>query len=359
MTHLQIARLRLRNQGLDGKVLERPEQVVQWLGAVQAQDYAGAKWACAQRTRGITSAAIDDLFAKGRLLRTHVMRPTWHFVLPDDIRWMLKLTAPRVKSATASYDRKLELDDAVYARCNDVIAAALQRGRQLTRQELAAILREAGIAASGSRLGHIMMRAELDAVICSGALRGKQFTYALLDERVPPGRMIEREEALVELARRYFTSHGPATAQDFSWWSGLSAADARTGLEMVRSELVSEPVDGRMYWYPDRPEPPAAKKPVMHLLPNYDEHVVAYRHHGPSLDDTALKHRLPADQTLNAHLIARNGLIIGGWRRVSENKSTLIRTQLNITLTKTEQAELQAATEEYGRFLEQPVRLSN
>jgi hypothetical protein len=359
MTHLQIARLRLRNQGLDGKVLEGPEEVVRWLGAVQAQDYAGAKWAIAQRTRGATSAAFDELFAKGHLLRTHVMRPTWHFVLPADIRWMLRLTAPRVKSATASYDRRLELDDAVYGRCNDLIASALQGGRQLTRQELAARLGEAGIPARASRLAHIMMRAELDAVICSGALRGKQFTYALLDERVPQSRMLECDEALAELARCYFRSHAPATVQDFSWWSGLSAADARSGLEMMKSELASESVAGRTYWFPDQPEPRAARKPVMHLLPNYDEHVVAYRHHGPSLDDAALKHRHPSDDTLSAHLIARNGLIIGGWRRVSEKKSIIISKQLHIKLTETEQARLLAAAEEYGRFMEQPVALSN
>src|SRR5262245_24524323 len=169
--------------------------------------------------------SIDELFNEGKILRTHVMRPTWHFVMPEDIRWMLKLTAPRINAVSAYYFRKMELDQAVLARSNAAISKAL-RGKHLTREELGQVLGRAKIDAKGLRLIYLMIRAELDAVICSGPLRGKQFTYALLDERVPKCRTLKRDEALAELTIRYFTSHGPALLRDFVWWSGLTITDA-------------------------------------------------------------------------------------------------------------------------------------
>src|SRR5713226_2242979 len=228
MTNLDIAHRRLHNQLITRPMFEKPDDVVKWLGAVQAQDYAGAKWALGLRMQGVTDDVIEQAFADGAIIRTHVMRPTWHFVAPADIRWMLALTAPRIN---AYYNRKLELDDAVFRHSNAVLAKALQGGKQLTRSELASVLQLAGIAADNLlRSTYIIMRAELDGIVCSGARRGKQFTYALLDERVPQTRNLDRDEALAEFARRYFTSHGPATLQDFVWWSGLAAADAKAGL---------------------------------------------------------------------------------------------------------------------------------
>ncbi len=193
---------------------------------------------------------IEKAVSDGTILRTHVMRPTWHFVTPADIRWMLALTAPRVLAAIAYYDRVLELNGADFIKSNAVITKALQGGKQLTRAELASELQQAGFAIDNSqRIGHIIMHAELDGIICSGARRGKQFTYALLDERAPQSRTLDRDEALAELARRYFGSHGPAALQDFVWWSGLTTADARAALEMVTSQLMCEIVDGQTYWF--------------------------------------------------------------------------------------------------------------
>src|SRR5437773_6733489 len=220
MNNLEIAHGRLHNQHVTRRTLETPQTLVEWLGAVQAQDYAAAKWALGLRLHGMTDDNIEQAFTDGKILRTHVMRPTWHFVSPADIRWLLALTAPRVRAASAYYNRKLELDAAFFRRTHAVLANALQGGKQLTRDELASALQQAGIATEGEqRVTHIMMRAELDGIICSGARRDKQFTYALLDERAPQTRMLDRDEALAELARRYFTSHGPATLQDFVWWS--------------------------------------------------------------------------------------------------------------------------------------------
>jgi hypothetical protein len=192
----ELARLRLRAQRLAGERLRAGEEVVGWLVAVQAQDYAGAKWSLGQRARNLTDDGVDAAFNAGRILRTHVLRPTWHFVLPGDIRSLLALTAPRVNAANAYMYRKLELDERTLMKTQDVIGAALGGGRHLTRRQLAEVLRTNGIEASGQRLAYIVMRAELDALVCSGPRNRKQFTYALHDARPPPARALERDEAL-------------------------------------------------------------------------------------------------------------------------------------------------------------------
>jgi len=281
MTSLAIVQQRLHNQHLLGAPVARPDEVVQWFGAVQAQEYPGATWGIAQRMDGLTQSAIDQAFADGAILRTHVMRPTWHFVTPADICWLLKLTSPRVHAVNATYYRKLELDDDLLARSATVLTNALEGGKHLTRSELAAALEQAGIIRTTDdrlRMTYLVMHTELEGLICSGAMRGKQHTYALLDERVPATRTLERDEALAELTRRYFTSHGPATVKDCAWWSGLSTTDVRAGLEMSRSQLETTVVSGKTYWFaPSMPStPPAA--PIAHLLPAYDEYSPALKH---------------------------------------------------------------------------------
>lgn len=272
-----IALLRLRNQHLIGDKFGSASEVVGWLGAVQAQDYAGARWALAQRMKRAVDAEIERAFDAGEILRTHVLRPTWHFVLPADIRFLLALSAPRVRTLMRTYDVKLELDRAVLDRSQQLLARALTGGEHRTRSELARALEQGGITATGQRLGHIMMHAELDALVCSGPRRGKQFTYALLSERAPGARSMTREQALAELTRRYFTSHGPALPQDFAWWSGLTLEDARAGLALASEALSELVVDGRTYHHAGSARPPRPATSVVHLLPNYDEHVIAYR----------------------------------------------------------------------------------
>ncbi len=208
---------RFRNQHVDDNPLENPEDVVRLLGAVQSQDYPGAKWSLGQRVRNSTDTAIDKAFAEGRILRTHVLRPTWHFVLPDDMRWMLELTAPRVHALNAYMYRQHELDKPLFARAHIAFARALRGGVQLTRAEMADVLAKAGIKAEKNRLAYIMMHAELEGLICSGGLKGKHHTYSLLEERAPNARKLNRDEALAELVLRFLTGHAPATAKHFVW----------------------------------------------------------------------------------------------------------------------------------------------
>lgn len=221
--------------------------MVAWLGAVQAQEYAQTKWGLGVRLPHLNDSDIERDFTEGKILRTHLLRPTWHFVNAEDIRWMLMLTAPRVNAANAYMYRMLELESTLFNRCNDILAKALQGGRQLTRDALNLKFKKNNIKAEGHRLSYIMMRAELDGIICSGARQYNQFTYSLLEERVPPFKKKNRDEALDELTKRYFTSRGPATVKDFSTWSGLVLADCRKGIETAKSHLVRGVIENEEY----------------------------------------------------------------------------------------------------------------
>jgi len=351
-----LAAYRLHNQKLARPELRDPAEIVAWLGAVQSQDYSGAKWALGQRGTGLTDAAVEQAFNEGRILRTHVMRPTWHFVTPADIRWMLALTAPRVSATCASYYRKNGIDSGVLARSNAALTRALRGGNHLTRSELAAILQRAGIAATGTRLGLLMMRAELDQVICSGPRRGKQFTYALLDERTPKATMLNKEEALAELTRRYFRSHGPATVRDFVWWSGLTVLDAKAGLDMNRSSLVQETVRDRTYWFvPQTGSPPASAESV-YLLPNYDEYLIAYKDRG-RLTTPGAKETVRKPDVFAYHLIV-DGDLAGSWKRTFKVNTVIIDVAPYASLTRANARGLADAAERQGKFLGMDVKLS-
>jgi hypothetical protein len=350
MTPRDIGALRLRNQRLIGAPFQTAREVVRWFGAMQAQEFPVAQWAIAQRAKGVTDAGLNEAFAKGEILRTHVLRPTWHFVLREDIRWMVELTAPRINARMAYYDRQLELTDAVFKRSNAAIRQALTGGRQKTRKELADALAQAGIAAKTQRLGHLMMRAELDLVVCSGALRGKQHTYALVDERAPRAKPLPEEQALAELTLRYFTSHGPATIRDYMWWATLSAADARRAVEICERQLEREVVGGRSYWLvptPSRPKPPS---PIVHLLQGYDEYVVGYTESKDVLDAAGLAGPAARGQAVFLHAVAVDGQVIGHWKRADGDPGT-IEARLSRELSAAEERGLRAEVERYGRFL--------
>ncbi len=338
---------RLSQQRLTHNPLATPGEVVAWLGAVQAQDYAGAKWALAMRMHPTTDALLDEAFDAGEILRTHVMRPTWHFVAPADIRWLLELTAPRVKAKLTYMNRRLELDEALIARSNVAIAAALRDGQPLTRAELGAALARAGIRADGLRLTHLVMYAELDAVIGSGPRRGKQFTYMLLDERAPQARTLPPDEALAELTRRYYTGHGPATLHDFAWWSGLTVADARAGLALVGTDLDHEEIEGETYWFaaslPPIPEPCQAA----FLLPTYDEVLVGFA----AFDLTRRAGRgVIRGNTFDPSLLI-GGQVAGSWKRTFKKGAVLVEYGPFEPLASPGREALHHAARQYGSFL--------
>jgi hypothetical protein len=355
MSGTVVVRERLRNQWLDGAASgTTASEVVRWLGGVQAQDYGAAKWAVAQRAGDLTSADVDEALADGSILRTHVLRPTWHFVVPADIRWMLRLTAPRVKALMAFGNRESGLDEATCASANRAMAAALHGGRQLTRVELGDVLRRGGIDFSDAiGLGRLMVRAELDGIVCSGALRGRQHTYALLDDRVPPATEMECEVALAELAGRYFAGHGPATVKDFAWWSGLSISDATAGAQTATPALQQSEIEGTRYWFaPPRPQRRRQRAPRAHLLPNFDEYTVGYADRDPIREPGDGPHfdSRGGDSILN-NVMLIDGRVVGTWRRVAQKYTVRLAANLFRALTDDESAAIAAAAQRYGRFL--------
>ena len=343
---------RLYTQHIAGTPLARPEDVVRLLGAVQSQDFLGAKWSIGQRVRNGTDGGVDQAFNDGRILRTHVLRPTWHFVRPEDIRWMLQLTAPHVHALNGYYCRQDGLDRAAFARTRAIIARALRDGRHRTRKELAALLTRAGLGGTGRRIAYIMMNAELEGLICSGALRGKQHTYALLEERVPPAQPLSRDEALAELTRRFFTGHAPATLRHYVWWSGLSVKDAKTGLAMVQEQLSSETVDGMTFWSGTGSIPRRATM-AAYLIPEYDECLTGYR-------DLAVSDMAPAKGMKPKTDGSFRPIILGGqragtWRRVISGGRVLVEAKLFAKLSTAQSRALDAVVRHYGTFLNLPA----
>ena len=350
MSHADIARQRLRAQRLTGTPFDQPVDAIRGLVAVQAQDYHGAKWALAQRSSDRSGTTIDQALAEGTVIRTHVLRPTWHLVAAQDIRWLLDMTGPRVHAVNGYMYRQTGLDDDLLRRGRAVLVASLSDGQQLTRPELAQRLGEAGIAASGHRLAHLIMHAELDAVICSGAIRGKQHTYALLDERVPLTPPLDREEALARLARRFFNSHGPAVPQDLAWWSGLTIADVRRGLDIVGPELEIVTVDDTVFWFDPTVTEPSPDGPTVHLLPNFDEHLIAYKERRPTFDPARFDITPPAT-AFNGHVVVFDGQVVGGWRRTINGKRLSVDVALYVSPPDERRTALLDAAEQLRRFM--------
>lgn len=344
-----IAKQRLRSHAITRAGLRRPEDVVRWLGAVQAQEYEPAKWALGLRLNdNAVDADVERAFDDGRILRTHVMRPTWHFVTPADIRWLLELTGPRVQLRMTPYNRHLELDARTFARGLKAFERTLRDHQYLTRIELSERLADAGLPMTGQRLAHVTMEAELEGVICSGPRRGKKFTYALLAERAPGARRLSRDESLATLTRRFFRSHGPATVRDFVWWSGLTTADARRGLEINKARR--EDMDGKAYWTVGPPPPAATRDHRVHLLPIYDEYIVAYR------DREAVPHTTHhtvgnrTQLTIFQHALIVDGQVAGTWRTTPAQRGATTIVPLR-RLKADERQALAEAVLRYERFV--------
>ena len=321
MTQTEIACQRLVNQQLSSTGFVSARDIVAHLGAMQAQDYAMAKWAIGTRLPGSTDISIEQAIDNAEIIRTHILRPTWHFVAAADLRWMLALTAPHVRRKMSTYFKQLGLDDEICLKSNKIIAKALE-GRQLTREEIMSELKKAGIRTDELRSAHLMFFAELEGIACNGSRRGKQHTYALIDERVPATKPMLKEEALAELARRYFTSHGPATLKDYIWWSGLPAADARAGLEMAKSVLHCEKMDDKEYWFAVANTERAASGAV-HFLPAFDEFMVAYTDRGASLDPAFGKATITSNGIFKP-IIVVNGKVTGLWKRTVKKDRVIV-----------------------------------
>jgi len=355
MDPLAIVRRRLVEQRLSGEPFDDVGEAVGALGAVQAQEFAEAKWSLAERTRDCDDGDVEAAFARGDIIRTHLLRPTWHFAARDDVRWLLRLTRPRVHALNRYMYAKVELDADLLVRAHDVLARELADGEPRTRNELAERLAAAGIQADGLRLGYVLMHAELEELVCSGPRRGKQHTYALLDHRVPPASLddISREAALDELVLRYFRSHGPATVKDFTTWSSLTVAETKAALERAGGELAcEEDEDGRRWYAAARPgDTSSARAARAFLVPMYDETIVAYRDLR-----VVLAHPQPRPGLLDRAIVI-GGRTFGSWRRTLTARSVLVEASLFGQLTEPEAEALDEAVGRFGRFLGLPASL--
>jgi len=342
---------RLRNQQLIDSTCKSPEAVVSWMVAMQAQDYLGAKWAIGLRAPGCNDANVDHAFNEGHILRTHVLRPTWHFVSPADIRWLLALSAPRVQAVNAHYYRKLGLDAKVLNKSCAMLHRALEGGEHLTRAEIGTHLKRAKIPADGIKLAFLMIHAELEGAICSGPRRGQQFTYALLDDRVKKSAKPKtRDEALAELLLRYFASHGPATARDFSWWSGFTITDTNKAIASVQPALESTKIGDLVYWSAEPPKMTRKKTPAF-LLPNYDEYLIAYKDRGAFVEQ-GRSDNLDArtNSALSNHLVIE-GKLAGNWSRTMAPNTLRVQIAPYKKLLPAQTRVVASAADCYGEFL--------
>ena len=324
----EILRQRLRNQQIHAPFVRTPAELVAWMGAMQAQDYEMSKWAIGVRLPNHTEGDIESALNNGEILRTHILRPTWHLVSPTDIRWMLELSRPQIERIVAGYNQRAGLDFSICEQANKTIEKALTEQPNLTRTELMQIIINQGIITSDMRGVDIlfMFHAELTGLVCSGERKGKQITYALLDERAPLSAPIHRDEALGKLAKVYFQSHSPATMKDFSWWSGLSITESRKAIEHIKEQLETFTIDKTVYYVlPSKAIEIEAK--AIHLLPAFDEYMVSYADRTAALSAEFTKQAITSNGIFSP-IIVHKGKVIGIWKRKQKPKFVEIDIQL-------------------------------
>lgn len=318
-----IATTRLHSQQIAQTAYSNPVELVKWMGALQAQDFAMVQWALGLRLKDSTHHSINDAIDSGEIIRTHAMRPTWHLIAADDIYWMLELTAPQIKSSSKSRHKWLGLTEKLIAISHSVITNTIMRNGNSTREEIANELSKAGFEKTDNRHAHLLMLAELDGLICSGQAIGKKQTFALLEERVPNKIILSKEEALATLAGRYFASHCPATLQDFVWWSGLYVKDARKAIESISKDLIDFTLDSETYYvHHSFKEMPVAEKDLQ-LLPAFDEYIISYKDRSASI--TSENHsKAVSNNGIFWPIIILNGQVIGTWKRAVQKENVNI-----------------------------------
>lgn len=335
---------------------EKPADLVEWMGAVQAQDYAMSKWAVGMRLKSGTLQKVDEALAKGEIVRTHIMRPTWHYVAGKDLRWLQQLTAPRVKKVIDSWVKAggLDISEKTYTKCNDLIGGMLAGKRCFTREEIETELERAGILVANDRVKRYLLRAEMEGIVCSGGDKAGKPTYALLDDQVASVPALHPEEALAQLAIRYFQSHSPATLKDFIWWSGLTVTDAKRAVRLIDHQLFSEYFDEQEFlvFHSYRE---AEHKHLLHFLPSYDEYLISYKDRTTVI---AAEHHPKAFNRWGTFypVILSNGRIVGNWNKTRKKEEIVITSSFFEEVKfKEEDLLLQQAANRYRFFLKGSV----
>lgn len=351
-----LATTRMQNQRITGVPADSPGDAVAWMGPMQAQHHDMAKWAIGLRSAA-NQAAVDDAIARGDMIRTWLLRGTLHFVAAADARWILALVGPRIVAGSKGRHRQLGLDDATLERSRHTFVEALHGQGQLTRQEMLDALEAAGISTEGQRGYHMLGYAGLMGDICFGPMQGRQETFELLDEIAPSGPVLAGDDALAELAVRYFQSHGPAALQDFVWWSGLRVRDARIAIQSAGDRLVEQVIAGEAHWSGADAVPRAKSAPIAHLLPAFDEAYLGYRDRSAVLDP-AYDSRVVSSNGIFRPMVVIGGQVVGIWKQATKSGAVSVTPELFRDLDADERSALEDAARRYAAYLGMPVTLA-
>ena len=343
-----ISKIRLRNQQIEFSISKTPKELVGWMGAMQAQDFLMLKWAVGLRVVNSTEASFEDSYNQGDIIRTHLLRPTWHLVAQEDVYWILHLTAPHILSAFNSNNKRLELTPDIFFKSNNLLEKIFSKGECLTREEIIPELNANSIRTDENRLSHLLMAAELDEIICSGPLKNGKLTYSLFSDRITTRTIYNRQEAIAELARRYFGSHSPASLKDFIWWSGLSITAARKGLESIKHNLNSEEINGETYWFTDNSW--TEQEVSVQLLPAFDEFLIAYRDRTATITQSDNKKAI-SENGLFRPILVIDGQVTGLWKRTVKNHKVLIEIDLFQVVDDKTKSLIEVKAQQYADFL--------
>jgi hypothetical protein len=358
MTKPTIMHQRLYHQQIEHPRLPDVAAVASWLGAVQGQDYPGAKWSLGLRLPGSTDAQIEQAIADKIIVRTWVMRGTLHLMAAADVRWLVDLVGPRLIAGGARRYRELELDEATLTRSADILVNALAGDKQLDRRALLAILEQQGISTAGQRGIHMLSHASLQGLILQGVTYNNNPTFTRMDEALPDTLTLPRDEALAELARRYFTSRGPATFQDFVHWSGLLTRDARAGLAVAKDHLVEDKIDGESYWLSPNTPPTPKPSPTAYALPGFDEYILGYKNRDAMLDPQHAEKICPGRNGVFYPTMVIDGRVVGTWKRAFKKRSIIVTPAPFDALAADEREAFVQAVQRYGEFHQLPIELT-
>ncbi|WP_435355389.1 winged helix DNA-binding domain-containing protein [Emticicia sp. SJ17W-69] len=321
MNRAEIIQLRLFNQGLSEPFFDKPDEVIAHFGAMQAQDYSMALWAVGLRMKNANRTFVGSQIDSGSIIRTHILRPTWHLVHQKDIQWMMELSAPNVKKATQYIDKKEGLTDDFFLKAWKIIEQQFKEADNLSKEDMMFCLLKNHIVVSNLLATQIIIRAELEMFLCNGYKKG---TYTLFEKRVPPSNKISKTEAIIKLTQIYFQSRGPATIKDFIWWSGLSTTDAKIGMAELSKKLNSF-IHNELKYYYFEPKNSIAERSVFALLPCYDEYTVSYS----ESRCIVLPNNADSSETGNGifkPILLSENEIIGTWRKSKKSPFVEIQT---------------------------------
>ena len=345
---------RLSSQGIISPQNLTPAQLVSRLAAVQGQDYAGAKWSIGLRLPDATDQSIEQAIEARQLLRTWALRGTLHFVAAADIRWLLTLLSARTIASSKHRYHELGLDSSILSLSCDLLAESLSQGQPFDRGECYQLLEDHGISTKGQRGIFILQRACLEGLICQGSVRGRHPLFFSLEDSFAPQGNFTREEALSELSLRYFNTRGPATLQDFIWWSGLPTTEAKMALNSVKQNLESLTYNGHTYWQGQAVLSEPNEPTRVHLLPGFDEYLISYKDRSAALDDPLYQRVTPTNGMLPATLVV-DGKVIGTWKRVLKKKTVEIEFFLFEGHGSFGNEIFLPAAERYGGYLERSI----